>query len=83
MKYLAAAAMKELLTKNVGKVPARISSEKLIEFKEYFMQFLKEKGPMVEQEVLKMVITLLSKLVKLSWFDEPDMKGVVSELLDL
>ena len=38
---------------------------------------------MVEQEVLKMVITLLSKLVKLSWFDEPDMKGVVSELLDL
>ena len=40
--------MKELLTKNVGKIPARISPEKLLEFKEYFMEFLKQKGPMVE-----------------------------------
>ena len=40
VKYLAAAAMKGLLTKNVGKIPPRISPEKLMEFKKYFMEFL-------------------------------------------
>ena len=47
------------------------------------MQFIKQKGPQSDQAVVKMVITLLSKLVKLSWFDQPALKSVVNELLEL
>ena len=83
VKFLAAAAIKELLTKNLNKIPPRIPPEKLITFKEYLMAFIRDRATQTDEAVVKMVITLLSKLVKLSWFDQPALKCVVSELLQL
>lgn len=39
--------------------------------------FLVNKGVSCEQQVLKMVIILLVKVVKMSWFDHPEIQSVV------
>ena len=83
VKFLAAAGIKELLTTNLNKIPPRIPVEKLITFKDYLMTFIRERATQSDKAVVKMVITLLSKLVKLSWFDQPALKSVVGELLQI
>jgi hypothetical protein len=45
--------------------------------------FLVNKGVSCEQQVLKMVIILLAKVVKMSWFDHPEIQSVVQDLIKM
>lgn len=37
----------------------------------------------MDQQVLKMVISLLAKIVKMSWFDHPELQAIVSDITSL
>lgn len=75
-QYLAASSLKQLFTTHWSKI---IASEK-VGIKDYLLNFLVNKGVSSEQQVLKMVIILLAKVVKMSWFDHPELQGIVSDL---
>ena len=51
--------------------------------KDYLLRFLVERGSQLQKQVLKMVITLLAKLVKISWLEHPMLQTVVQELISL
>jgi hypothetical protein len=48
-----------------------IDIQEKISIKDYLLNFLASKGPTADKSVLKMIISLLSKIVKMSWFDHP------------
>ena len=79
VKFLSASAMKQLFTAHWLKIPVQ---EKMA-IKEYMLRYLREQGPQMDQGVLKMVITLLAKIVKMSWFDHPELQGIVADLTNL
>ena len=51
--------------------------------KEYLLYYLRSKGAQSDQEVLKMVITLLNKIIKLAWFDQQALRMTVRDLIKL
>ena len=69
VKYLSASAMKQLFSTHWTKIPL----EEKIAIKDYMLQYLRDQGPSMDQQVLKMVIGLLAKIVKLTWFDHPEL----------
>ena len=69
VKYLSASAMKQLFSTHWTKIPL----EEKIAIKDYMLQQLRDQGPSMDQEVLKMIIGLLAKIVKLTWFDHPEL----------
>lgn len=79
VQYLSLSALKQLITDNWLKV----SFEQINNIKNYILHFLKEKGPLAEQQVLKMMLSLLSRIVKKGWVDRPEVRGVVQDLISL
>ena len=59
----------------------KISSEKRIELRKYCLKFLADKGPNSKRQVLNAVIILLTKIVKMSWFDDKSHQDIVDEVL--
>ena len=51
--------------------------------KDFLINFLVQKGAVLDQQVQKMMIMLLAKVTKMSWFDNPEIQSVVPNLLDL
>jgi hypothetical protein len=47
--------------------------------KEYLLKFLAN-STNPNDDVTKMIMLLLARITKLSWFDDPDIKSVVTEL---
>ncbi len=78
-QYLAASGIKQLLTDQWLKV----ETQEKLQIKNYLLQFLAQKGPEADRQVLKMVIVLLCKVAKMSWFDHPELQGIVQELSPL
>jgi exportin-7 len=78
-QYLAASSLKQLFTTHWSKIAA---NEK-VGIKDYLLNFLVNKGVNSEQQVLKMVIILLAKVVKMSWFDHPEIQSIVGDLVKL
>jgi hypothetical protein len=68
-QYLAASSLKQLFTTHWSKIP----SQEKVGIKDYLLNFLVNKGVNSDQQVLKMVIILLAKVVKMSWFDHPEL----------
>ena len=79
VKYLSASALKQLFTTHWTKIPVQ---EKFA-IKDYMLQYLRDQGPQMDQQVLKMVISLLAKIVKMSWFDHPELQAIVSDITSL
>ena len=48
--------------------------------KDYLLHFLASKAFVVDKEVMKMMIVLLAKICKLSWFDNPELQSMISEI---
>lgn len=71
--------MKQLLQDNWLK----ISGPEKEEIRKYLVNYLKDANIVLnkDKQVVKMMILLLSKIVKLSWFDDPDIKySIVPDL---
>ncbi len=47
------------------------------------MNYLVHKGATADEQVLKMVIMVIAKVTKLSWFDHPEMQAVVQDLIKM
>eukprot|EP00347_Sterkiella_histriomuscorum_P000570 403375338 len=75
-QYLSASALKNLLGDNWLKIPL----EEKVAIKEYLLGFLANKAMKVDRQVMKMMIILLAKISKLSWFDHPELQNVVTEM---
>jgi hypothetical protein len=50
-----------------------IPPQEKIAIKDYILNFLASKGPQLNTQVLNMIIILLAKVVKMSWFDHPEL----------
>jgi exportin-7 len=72
-QYLAASSLKQLFTTHWSK----IANPEKVGIRNYLLMFLVNKGVSCEQQVLKMVIILLAKVVKMSWFDHPEIQSVI------
>jgi len=71
--------MKEIFVDHWLKIEV---SEKL-QIKDYLIHFLVQKGPACDKQVLKMVMILVAKVTKMSWFDHPELQGIVTDLLKM
>ena len=78
-QYLAATALKNLLGDNWGKIPVQDKAG----IKDYLLNFLAQKALSCEREVMRMMIILLAKICKLSWFDHPELQTMVNEITTL
>ena len=58
----------------------KIPVEEKVGIKDYLLNFLANKGINCEQQVLKMVIILIAKVIKMSWFDHPELQSIVHDL---
>jgi hypothetical protein len=54
-----------------------------VAIKDYLMFYLKNKSLNSDKNVMKMMILLLAKICKLSWFDHPELKNTVTEVTEL
>lgn len=75
-QYLAASAMKSMLTDCWHKVPL----QEKVNIKNYLVNYLMSENVVLkrspqEQQVVKMMMLLLAKIAKLGWFDDPDIKN--------
>lgn len=59
--------LKNVITDNWNKVPI----EERVKLKSDLISYLIEKGPNYGKDVLNVIIVLLTRVVKLSWFDHP------------
>lgn len=76
VQYLAASALKNLLTENWDK----ISFNDKFNIKFYILNYLCGKALQQDRQVLNMMMVLLSKILRMSWFDLPDMQVSLVEL---
>lgn len=51
--------------------------------KDYLLNFLANKALKSDKNVMKMMILLFAKICKLSWFDHPELKNMVTEVTQL
>lgn len=81
-QYLAASAVKILLTDHWLKIPG----EEKVAIKNYLLNYLMNPNIVQNQspeqrQVVKMMMLLLAKIAKLAWFDDPDIKnGLVPDI---
>ena len=61
----------------------KVETAEKLQIKSYLLNFLAQKGPSADHQVLKMIIVLLCKVTKMSWFDHPELQGIVGELSPL
>ena len=78
-QYLSASALKNLLGDNWLKIPL----EEKVAIKDYLLNFLANKALKCNRQVMRMMIILLAKISKLSWFDHPELQNVVQEINQL
>lgn len=78
-QYLAASALKNLLGDNWGKIPVTEKAG----IKDYLLNFLAQTALRCDRQVMKMMIILLAKICKLSWFDHPELQTMVTEITTL
>ena len=76
---MSASALKNLLGDNWNKIPV---NEKLA-IKEYLLNFLANKALQVDKQVMRMMILLLAKICKLSWFDHPELQTMITDITHL
>ena len=76
---LAASSIKNLFVRHWSAIP----TEEKLAIKDYILNFLAAKGVQLSQQVLKMIIILLAKVVKMSWFDHPELQAIVPDLSKL
>ena len=79
VQFAAASALKRLFTEYWPKIPV---SDKL-SIKDFVINFLVQKEASLDNQVTKMIIILLAKVTKMSWFDHPEIQGVTQNLLSL
>lgn len=79
VQFVAASALKNLFTLNWSKIPV---NEKL-GIKDFLVNLLMQREASSDSQVVKMLIMLIAKVTKLSWFDHPDVQGVIQNLFDL
>lgn len=70
---MAASALKQLIEKHWSQIPGT----EVVSLKTTLLNYLANKGCECEQQVLKMVIMLLVKVVKLAWNDQPSVQSIV------
>ena len=51
--------------------------------KEYLLNFLANKALQVDKQVMRMMILLLAKICKLSWFDHPELQTMITDITHL
>ncbi len=68
-QYLSASALKNILGENWNKIPVQ---EKMA-IKDYLLNFLANKALGCDKQVMRMMIILLARICKLSWFDHPEL----------
>jgi len=78
-QYLAASSLKNLLGDNWLKIPLQEKAA----IKDYLLNFLASKALQCDRQVMRMMIILLAKICKLSWFDHPELQTVVTEITAL
>jgi Importin-beta N-terminal domain len=71
-QYFALTALKEMVSNNYNNIPI-IERKKL---KHYLLNELFSKGMALSREVINAILLLLTRLIKLSWFDDPDIKKI-------
>ena len=76
---MAASSLKNCFVKHGANIPP----EEKIAIKDYILNFLAAKGPQLNNQVLKMVIMLLAKVTKMSWFDSTELQVIVPQLQKL
>jgi hypothetical protein len=76
---LAASALKNLLGDNWLKIPIQ---EKMV-IKDYLLGFLANKALGCDKQVMRMMILLLARICKLSWFDHPELQTVITDITQL
>eukprot|EP00347_Sterkiella_histriomuscorum_P015544 403356631 len=76
VQYLSASSLKNLLTENWDK----ISFDSKFNIKFYILNYLCGKALQQDRQVLNMMMALLAKILRLSWFDLPDMQISIVEL---
>ena len=64
---MAASALKRLFTTYWSKIPV----EEKLSIKDFLINFMVQNEKNHDQQVIKMVIILLAKVTKMSWFDHP------------
>ena len=64
---MAASALKRLFTTYWTK----IATEEKLSIKDFLINFMAQNEKNHDQQVIKMVIILLAKVTKMSWFDHP------------
>ena len=79
VQFVAASALKQLFTQNWSKIPV---NEKL-GIKDFLINLMVQKEASCDQQVIKMIIMLIAKVTKMSWFDHPEIQGVVQNLFNL
>ena len=77
MQFVSASALKQLYTEHY----ATIGEQEVLRLKECLLNYLVNKGCQCEQQVLKMVVMLLVKVVKIGWYEHPQMQTLVSDLI--
>ena len=73
VQFVSASALKQLFTKHWSSIAV---SEKL-GIKDFVINFLLAKEATLDQQVAKMVMILLAKITKMSWFDHPEIQGAI------
>jgi hypothetical protein len=68
-----------LLSDNWNKIPV----QEKIAIKDYLLNFLANKALQCDKQVMRMMILLLAKICKLSWFDHPELQTMITEITHL
>ena len=68
VQFVSASALKQLFTEHYSSLPV---TEKL-SIKDFLINFLVQKESSLDHQVTKMIVVLLAKVTKMSWFDHPE-----------
>ena len=79
MQYLCASSIKNLLYENW----TQVSTTDKNDIKYFIFNFLQGKGLACERQTLNMMMALLARIIKLTWFDINSSNATVTELFTL
>ena len=71
--------MKQIFSTHWAKIPV----QEKVSIKDYLLNFLAQKGLSCDDAVRNMIIIVLAKIAKMSWFDHPELQSVVQDLMQL
>mmetsp|Transcript_32988 Transcript_32988/g.77770 ORF Transcript_32988/g.77770 Transcript_32988/m.77770 type:complete len:1072 (+) Transcript_32988:97-3312(+) len=75
-QHVAATAMTKLLTLNWG----RFSTQQRVDVRNYVLGYLANHGPSLQQFVIVALVSLLARITKLGWFENPDHSDITKEV---